>query len=1127
MAWTCAITGKGELTFQEALESEAMAQETINSISPGLQKALLLLTHTITTGKFNDIVHFLTVYSSQRFFLGEKVVANTMFGKRDALIARVIPPSKSALETVDDDICFGVDPDAYKYEIVSSEPKSKFKMIIGPEILSRSGLNRDKIKLFLRQHCIITKRGQQTEIKEPSVQQFGLKDLTWESIFAGPLPNFDPDDESLPSVRAKKKNNKNKEQKEGHRTKSRPADERKSKPGPKPLTEEQKKQRQEQKRLSQAEAKKTAREKAREEKQRQDKLLKERNRKRDDLECDDLKPLPVGVPVSCPIPSKLFGDALLILEFFNNFEEFFDLKEIFPHGFTFELLIKCLTEKSIKSCISDLLRITLATIFSLQEEEPSEVKKDDASEPKVEDIDDRIEDENSGNDSLQNAVRAANIANSNIKSLIGSKFSNMKMSPFTISEVLRQHLLSAGCYKVRNIYRGWYCTKEDPALLLKMEQPELMEKLATTSVYDLEAAERISIFQVLIHEIMSFPHFRDILETNIDQIVEFRKEIRATGAEYARWEREAILGHKQKKEESSQEDSQQNMDAFIQEKERKSTALEKLHAKLRQKIRTHEAQYGVKPLGRDRAYRRYWVFNSLPGLLVERDDVFTGCCVFTDGKSPSASPANNKENEFDSHSRIPGVKKVLTRPMVCTSDETSCPVHSTTAESIEDRWIFYTSEEDIDQLLESLNERGFRESELKKVLQKDKEFILESISKCPIGKLNSALAEDETRNRASRLVYYKPGDHILYDDKKPDLGLILSFMDILETFDEQLFTSGLTFRLNASMTHDEWKSLVKKVDPCKPSALKDISQVLLKLGQNIVSQHLTPPLGGDNGSMSKWIDTVSDCHSISQLFLLIDVLDLSVNWSRSALSAFCRVCKKKKDAAKMLICDSCNRGHHTYCLKPALDSIPDGEWHCPECNPKVKSPRKQPPRVSKDQDVDYDEVEEIEMPGSSSDVDPEETMVIESENEDSMDDNESRSSSLDSEDVCVICGANDDDPDIECGKCQRKFHMSCHPSKVTSRRNFVCHKCSSKANIAEKRSSTEQQSNEDARPKRKRIPKYPFDEEDEEVNRTSSGRSKEFVDFIVCSDLLKKVIDHKSSRFFMKHPSDKEVSYDV
>ena len=44
----------------------------------------------------------------------------------------------------------------------------------------------------------------------------------------------------------------------------------------------------------------------------------------------------------------------------------------------------------------------------------------------------------------------------------------------------------------------------------------------------------------------------------------------------------------------------------------------------------------------------------------------------------------------------------------------------------------------------------------------------------------------------------------------------------------------------------------------------------------------------------------------------------------------------------MLLCDGCDRGHHIYCLKPKLKSIPKDDWYCAECKPKerVRSPKK-------------------------------------------------------------------------------------------------------------------------------------------------------------------------------------------
>ncbi|KAK3240018.1 hypothetical protein CYMTET_50097 [Cymbomonas tetramitiformis] len=46
----------------------------------------------------------------------------------------------------------------------------------------------------------------------------------------------------------------------------------------------------------------------------------------------------------------------------------------------------------------------------------------------------------------------------------------------------------------------------------------------------------------------------------------------------------------------------------------------------------------------------------------------------------------------------------------------------------------------------------------------------------------------------------------------------------------------------------------------------------------------------------------------------------------------CEVCRKTDGEAEMLLCDTCNRGYHLWCLTPALDGVPEGEWLCPVCS---------------------------------------------------------------------------------------------------------------------------------------------------------------------------------------------------
>ncbi|KAK3234165.1 hypothetical protein CYMTET_55594 [Cymbomonas tetramitiformis] len=45
----------------------------------------------------------------------------------------------------------------------------------------------------------------------------------------------------------------------------------------------------------------------------------------------------------------------------------------------------------------------------------------------------------------------------------------------------------------------------------------------------------------------------------------------------------------------------------------------------------------------------------------------------------------------------------------------------------------------------------------------------------------------------------------------------------------------------------------------------------------------------------------------------------------------CELCKKATRAAKMLLCDICDKGFHYDCLQPPLDGVPENCWFCGRC----------------------------------------------------------------------------------------------------------------------------------------------------------------------------------------------------
>ena len=126
------------------------------------------------------------------------------------------------------------------------------------------------------------------------------------------------------------------------------------------------------------------------------------------------------------------------------------------------------------------------------------------------------------------------------------------------------------------------------------------------------------------------------------------------------------------------------------------------------------------------------------------------------------------------------------------------------------------------------------------------------------------------------------------------------------------------------------------------------------------------------------------CTSITQLFVHLTTLEASIMWSKSLLNTKCRICRRKNDPDKMLLCDGCDRGHHLYCLKPKLKKIPDDDWYCTECKPKmrVRSPKK------KNRKVFEEDIEDDEEDDEEADYEDQDTENGDETQEDNEDENE-------------------------------------------------------------------------------------------------------------------------------------------
>lgn len=117
----------------------------------------------------------------------------------------------------------------------------------------------------------------------------------------------------------------------------------------------------------------------------------------------------------------------------------------------------------------------------------------------------------------------------------------------------------------------------------------------------------------------------------------------------------------------------------------------------------------ILPLGRDRLYRRHWLFPSAGALFVE-DDVFG---LTEDMLEPRPTPEPKMEEALSVESPVKTAEDTI------LVHNTSPPVNRP------NQWFFYSTAEEVERLIEALNSRGHRESTLKEALLQEKERIVQ------------------------------------------------------------------------------------------------------------------------------------------------------------------------------------------------------------------------------------------------------------------------------------------------------------------------------------------------------------------------------------------------------------------
>lgn len=573
LVWSCSLTGKPNLTYEEAVASEKKAMKHVQSFPQGLRCPVLLLALLTHRSRMNDMNDDVYSYIKDRFFVGEEVELAVGADKKLCKVLKVVPTTSSNLsnghtshtsDSDDPERAKDVTAAFYKYTVELTDG-SRGVEEASPDQLSRPRrlVNRDKLKLFLKVHSEPVNGI--WKVKDEFVNQYGLAVVKYSHFFPSPLPVF-----AVSTARKYKR-----QPKEEHATPDRVPDDRAEEskghydynryspatvtPNRLKLTPEEKaflkdKQRQEKMaekmerkekiaevRARLKEEKGKARRKLKEQKRLEAEVMKEWSKPRDDLECDDLRPLPCPRPVTTRMQNELFGDVIEVLEFFECFGDVVGLRDRFPQGVTLDTMEKALLETDMNGPLTDLLAVFLKAIFSCQDQEDEDVLMEaavstDGQIPGVDGapMDDAEDIDNASGALSHKELMGSAVAAAQVPQLChGRSLKEFPLDALTVTEVLRLHFAASGARcnaasaKFRYQQRGGFMSLDDGGMELRRHDSDaLLKTLAASNVFDLSPEAKLKIIAALVTQLLSYSSYRDIIEDELDSLKQARTELR-------------------------------------------------------------------------------------------------------------------------------------------------------------------------------------------------------------------------------------------------------------------------------------------------------------------------------------------------------------------------------------------------------------------------------------------------------------------------------------------------------------------------------------------------------------------------------------------------------------------------
>ncbi|KAK6058074.1 PHD-finger [Cooperia oncophora] len=1063
--FSCEFTGKTGLTFFEALESEKQAMRALGNFPPQLEQSVLYLVRKhLCRGRFEDLLNDVSLFMKDRYFVGEEcsyIDGNLRIPVRITGVTVVKDWQPQNINSKEPQV---PPPDTFRYTLKFLEgnpfypdsdslPESDaFDNTLIPHTSlhrARSVASKPKLKLYLKNACVV--RNERYDIKgkiSGFIQEKFINEidaLTWNSICGGPLPYF-PHTPMLqrgrqpksattsltasstrhdsPSMEGTSETPKRSLTKEG-KSQGRKSD------TPRGLTEKKKNQigqqqeelaslfenarkfgvdlskyEQKTRLLSTSEiaelkllvksSRTQERELAREAKRMKMKAKHEWLKKRDDLDCDDLKALPVFPALTLPpwLSDDELAEYLVILQFFTAFQELLPIKEVRGTNRVsltdVIMAIRCADPQY--STYADLMKILLSARTDRADEE-------DGDE--------------------------------------GQSIRHIPADWMTLTESLRLVLLTSGYYTGQSTHRhrlfarGNYKGYEDAGYVYRLNHPETMEKLRTSTVFDLTPVERLELMEVIIYQLLSYNKFRSRQDDRLFELWEQRRELRklrnwdltqeqeAKDARLAReYEIELIEGQGQdvakdqiKEWPAPSEDTlklKQHLKAVQESRRLDRDEMEQMllagvayneldygeiitardlqrekvqvvEMKLLESIYNLTTVAGQLHLGRDRAFRNYFLLECVPCLIVENPveaDNVGVCC--------EATPVADSVSGFLASTAV----KKRTRQFVlgCSGNMNTCSVHGE-GRKRRPRWTFVDSLEKVDKIVAACNPRGVREIDLAEEITFFRPRIAEVMEKVIVAACNPRgvreidLAEEITFFRPRIAEVMEKVETKLANGQfqatfmvgQPDPAEMQSgvewpieLRELLLDLEEKI-EQGLLGRLPSHIDRQTWRDVLldtgdittlmdqdvvvkgaqddviwTKDELPRLTEIQKLAVAFLQLVQCISLKFFQKPFSvtkvdetGRTIVMAtpvflRWQRALLMCDSIPAVCLFLSTLEPAIMWDKSRLQARCRACRRKANAEALVLCADCNRCYHFQCARLGAGPAPL-DWCCADC----------------------------------------------------------------------------------------------------------------------------------------------------------------------------------------------------